>query len=35
MNIFLTLALLPLPAVGGYMLMGCVDRFLNRKVHRG
>jgi len=35
MNILLALILLSLPAVGGYMLMGHVDRFLDRKVHRG
>jgi len=35
MNILFTLILLSLPAVGGYMLMRRVDRFLDRKVHRG
>ena len=35
MNILLALILLSLPAVGDYMLMGRVDRFLDRKVHRG
>lgn len=34
MNILLALILLPLPAVGGYTVMGRVDRFLDRKVHR-